>query len=119
MSATILPFPQSPSAVRRHNRTEGLTTTAGLLSLLLLDRDGEPIPANVQRFDEPEGAQLPERSPELLLCLLIFNGLPQKRRDQIRRGVRALAYSGRPDPVVVSLNNMLRQLGTQGRGGAT
>jgi hypothetical protein len=88
---------------------------AGFLSLLLLERDGEAIPANVQRFDEPDGAELPSRSPALMLAMLMFETLPAKKRDRIRQTVRGLAYSQDPFPDAVALNNALRFGALNGR----
>jgi hypothetical protein len=88
---------------------------AGFLSLLLLERDGEAIPANVQRFDEPDGAELPSRSPALMLAMLLFDALSAKQRDRIRQTVRGLAYSKDPMPDAVALNNALRIGALNGR----
>ncbi len=98
---TVLPFPQTKRALRHYR--SGMDA-AGFLSLLLLERDGEAIPANVQRFDEPDGASLPDRMPELLLAVLIWSGLPTKQRDRIQYIVRGMAYAEHPDPRAARLN---------------
>jgi len=100
---TILPFPDRGGG--RH-REVGMDA-AGFLSLLLLDRDGEAIPTNVQRFDEPEGGTLPSRTPELLLAMLVWSELPAKRKENVRRAIRCMAYADKADPSAVQLNNLL------------
>jgi hypothetical protein len=80
---------------------------AGLLSLLLMDRDGEPIPANVERFDG-YGAEQPSKSPELLFALLIWSVLTANQQDRIRRQLRGMVYcSKEPNAYAVQLHNML------------
>jgi hypothetical protein len=101
----VLPFPQTAEALR-HYRTD--MQAAGYLSLLLMDRSEEAIPANVQRFDEPEGMTLPARTPAFILLMLIYDGLPKRQRDRIKRLVRGMAYSDRPLPEAVQLHNALR-----------
>ena len=101
----VLPFPQTRKALKHH---ETGMSAAGFLSLLLLDRDGQTVPANVQRFDEPEGPMLPERTPAFMLMMLIFEGLPKPQRDRIRQIIRGLAYSEHPLPEAVQLHNALR-----------
>jgi hypothetical protein len=81
---------------------------AGFLSLLLWDREGEPVPPNVQRFDEPDGPTFPSREPVFILAMLIWEGLPAKQRDRITRLVRGMAYSKHPIPEAVQLHNVLR-----------
>ena len=106
MSATILPFPPTRRRVRkRHYVDHG----AGFLTLQLLERDGEAIPANVQRIDEPDGPQLPERSPDLLLALFVWGELSAKKRDKIKGHLRCLAYRDQPDPCAVRLLNLLNR----------
>jgi hypothetical protein len=107
----VLPFPQTAEALR-HYETD--MEAAGFLSLLLMDRREEAIPANVQRFDEPQGMTLPPRTPAFILLMLIFEGLPKRRRDRIKRLVRGMAYSERPLPEAVQLHNALR-VGAAGR----
>lgn len=110
MSATILPFPQSPKAVRRYSRAEGMMA-AGLLSLLLLERDEEKYPPNVHRFDEPNGPQVPERSPEMLFALLLWAELPRKKQEHINQTLRGLIYCKHPEPSAVKLSNLLNRRG--------
>jgi hypothetical protein len=81
---------------------------AGFLSLLLLERDGQPIPAKVARFDEPKGPTLPDRSPELLLAMLLWCELSPQKQARIKRAVRCMAYADPPDPCALQLRNMLR-----------
>lgn len=102
---TVLPFPQT-RVTRRRVRSS--MEAAGFLSLLLLDREGEAIPTNVQRIDEPDGMELPDRSPTLMLAVLIFEALPAKKRERIRRIVRGMAYAQDPLPDAVRLHNVLR-----------
>ena len=104
MSATILQFPQTKRAPRRRGNS---VEAAGLLSLLLLDRDGKPTPDNVQRFDEPAGATLPEKSPALLFALLLWSELPDAKQQRIRQQLRYMAYGAKPDPMAVQLHNLL------------
>ena len=59
MSAVILRFPQTQRAIRHY---ETGMNAAGLLSLLLLDREGETTPANVERIDGSDNAALPAQS---------------------------------------------------------
>jgi hypothetical protein len=82
---------------------------AGLLTLLIRDRDGEPIPPNVHRLDEPKGAATyPDQSPALLLALLIWGELPPKKQERIRDLLRCMAYGPKhPDRSAVQLHNLL------------
>lgn len=105
----VLPFPQTKRALRHYST--GMDA-AGFLSLMLMERSGERIPANVVRFDEPEGAGQPERSPALLLAVLMFSAFSKRQQEQVRRWIRGMAYSNDPDPVAVQLGHMLN-----GRGG--
>lgn len=104
-SATVLPFPQTRNALC-HYRTN--MAAAGFLSLLLLEREGEAVPGNVQRFDEPNGTGLPAPSPELMLGLLILEALPAKQREQVGRRLRCMAYANPPIADAVRLNNALQ-----------
>lgn len=106
-AAAVLPFPERHGD-RPVQREIGMDA-AGFLRLLLLDREGEPIPANVRRFDEPNGAKSPNRSPELLLALCIWNALPAKQRESVKSVVRGMAYSEPFDPDAVMLNNLLNR----------
>jgi hypothetical protein len=110
VSAAILAFPP-----RNHGRVRKTRSmeAAGLLSMLLLERDGELIPANVQRIDEPEGFALPARSPELLLALLIFATLPEQQQERVRRAIRCAAYNGKADYCAIKLNNALNGRGRE------
>jgi hypothetical protein len=103
-------LPLNAKAVRG-TRTRAGMSAAGFLSLLLMEREGEAIPDNVQRFDEPEGPLLPERSPELLLALLLYAQLSPKKRDSIRSAIRGLAYGEVLDPAALQLNNLLSRRG--------
>jgi hypothetical protein len=106
--SNVLPFPQTKRAL--WHRSRGMDA-AGYLSLLQLEREGEAFPANVQRLDEPNGAALPERSPELLLALLIWDSLPAKQRERVKQSLRCLAYGKPADPCAVKLNNLLNRHG--------
>jgi hypothetical protein len=102
--ATVLPFPRTATALRR--RREGVGAM-GLTSLMLLERDGEVIPANVQRFDQPQGVSPPEKSPELLLGLLLWSELTPKKQERIRQQLRLMAYVADPDPMSLRLHSLL------------
>ena len=101
MSAAVLPFPKYGG---RKRRAEGMGA-AGLLSLLLLEREGESIPANVERIDKPQEALT--RSPELLLALAVFGSLPKRQRDRVQSTIRCLAYGANRNPDAVMLNDAL------------
>jgi hypothetical protein len=103
-SHTILPFPQTKRALR-HGRTN--TQAAGFLSLLLMEREGEAVPANVQRFDEPDGPILPDRSPQLLLALLLWSQLPATKKERVKQTLRCMVYGDNPDPDALRLHNLL------------
>ena len=100
---TVLPFPQTPAALERYHT--GMDT-AGLLSLLLLERDGKPIPENVQRFVEPNGVELPERSPALLLALCFWGELPAKKRERITNTLSGMTHGTKPDRFALRLHNL-------------
>jgi hypothetical protein len=103
--SNVLPFPQTARAIGHYN--SGMDA-AGLLSLLLLDRDGEPPPENVRRFDNLDVQKEPiAQSPELMLALLAWGALPKKKRDSIRSTVRCEAYGSRAGPAAVGLHNLL------------
>jgi hypothetical protein len=103
-SPVVLPFPQTRRAIRHY---ETGMDAAGFLSLQLLERDGGKIPANVQRFDEPEGKVIPSQSPELLFALLVWNALPRQKKEGVKATVRVLAYEQNASPAAVQLNNLL------------
>ena len=106
-SPTILRFPDRGGG--RH-RAVGMDA-AGFLSLLLLERDGEAIPTNVRRLDEPTGGTLPSRTPELLLAMLVWSELPARGKENIRRAIRCMAYADKADPSAIQLNNLLSRRG--------
>jgi hypothetical protein len=81
---------------------------AGLLSLLLLDREGESAPENVRRIDNLDETAPPPRSVERMLLLLIFSALPPKKRESIKRLARCAAYGQDADAVAVELHNLLK-----------
>ena len=100
----VLTFPQrNKGRVRRSDSMDA----AGFLTLMLMDREGKAIPQNVQRFDEPDGPDLPARSPEILFLLLLWSELPAKRRERIRKTIQSAAYDRSPDPCFVQLRNLL------------
>jgi hypothetical protein len=82
---------------------------AGLLSLLLLDRESEPAPYNVKRIDNLDETAQPSRSVERMLLLLIFSALPEKKRESIKRLARCAAYGQDADAVAVELHNLLKR----------
>jgi hypothetical protein len=100
----VLPFPRRDKGRVRNRRS---MDAAGLLSLLLLDRDGATIPQNVRRFDELDVPEPPKRSPELLLLLFLWNELPAKKRERIKEVIRHATYERSPDPCYVQLHNLL------------
>ena len=102
--SNVLPFPQTPKALKLYHTSMG---AAGFLALLLCDRSGEPIPENVQRFDEPNGTTFPEQSPALLLALLLWGEIPKARRKRIESTLRGLIYCEKPNPAAVQLHNLL------------
>ncbi len=99
----VLPFPQSK--VRR-KRVRGSMEAAGLLSLLLLDREGIDAPPLVVRFDQQE-ALVPEPSAALMLAHLIWAGLPKRPQEAIRSAVRCAAFGQNSAPAAVELHNLL------------
>lgn len=103
MSA-VLSFPQTAKAKRLyHSRMDG----AGFLRLLLMEREGEALPENVQRIDEPDGVTHPEKSATLLLALLVMQQLPKAKQEALKATLRCMAYGRRPDPCAVQLLNVL------------
>jgi hypothetical protein len=82
---------------------------AGLLSLLIMERDGGCLPENVARFDEPGGAPaVPEPSAALLLALLLWGELSPTKKEKISSVLRCMAYGAKhPDPIAVQLHNLL------------
>lgn len=102
---TVLPFPQTKKALRLYS--SGMDA-AGLLSLLLMDRDGEQIPGNVERFDEPNGPSMPPRTPSFILAMLMFETLPATQRKRVRTLVRGMAYAQDAHPEAIQLHNALR-----------
>jgi hypothetical protein len=105
--ATVLTFPErNKGRKRRCNSMDA----AGCLSLLIADRDGDEIPTNVQRIDEPTGRLLPSRSDELLFALCIWQVLEPSQKERIEATLRPLAYSGRAsDEGALKLYNMLKR----------
>ena len=101
----VLPFPQTTRVLDHYSSS---MDTAGFLTLLLWDREGEPIPSNVQRIDEPGGPTFPSRGPAFLLAMLIWEGLPDERRERIKCLVRGMAYSEHPIPEAVQPHNALK-----------
>lgn len=100
----VLPFPQKNKGRVRKIRS---MDAAGLLSLMIMERDGEAVPENVERFDEPGGADLPDRSPELLLATFIWQVLTVEQQDRILSPLRCMAYSKLPDPYALQIYNLL------------
>ena len=105
---SVLPFPPHRAKRGRKRKREGMEA-AGFLTLMLMDRDGEDIPANVQRMDEPQGETMPERTPELLLALMLWGELSARKRESICQQARCMAYATKPDPAAVQLHNLLRK----------
>lgn len=101
--SNVIPFPSSRVARKRARNS---MEAAGLLSLLILDRDGKAAPANVRRLDELDET-MPPRSPELLLLLFLWNELPTKKREHIKRTIRCATFEPSPDPCYVQLHNLL------------
>ena len=101
--SNVLRFPQTGIVRQRRRESMG---AAGLLALSLLDREGEAIPANVERFDGL-GETPASRSPELLLALLIWSTLPPTKREDVRGSIRALAFGSTADDAAVRLHKLL------------
>jgi hypothetical protein len=81
---------------------------AGDLSLLLLDRDGEPAPENVERIVEPEGVTTPPPSAALLLGIVVLSVLTDKQKQAVRSAVRVMALGDKnPLPEATQLHNLL------------
>lgn len=100
----ILPFPQTKRALRHCN--SGMDA-AGFLSLLLITRDGEAIPANVVRFDEPDGPKLPENTPALMLALALYAAMPKHTRESVESQIRCMAFAQSAGPSVRQLFHLL------------
>lgn len=111
--SNVLPFPQTKRALWHYSH--GMDA-AGFLSLLELDRDNKPIPANVRRFDEPDGPGLPEGSAVMLLAVLMLDAMTEKQRERVRRIVRGMAYGPNPSPHALQLHNALSCYALNGRG---
>jgi hypothetical protein len=105
-SSMVLPFPQTRKAIRHYETGMG---AAGFLSLQLMERDGEAVPANVRRYDQLEGGAIPSQSPELLLALCIWGTLPPQKKESVKATVRALAYARNASPSAVQLHNLLKR----------
>lgn len=101
----VLPFPsRNKGRVRKTRSMEA----AGDLSLLIDERDGVPIPANVARIKTPFGAEIPAKTPELLLVLSVWGVLEQRQRDEVRSTLRMLTY-GYGCPIAAGLHELLRK----------
>jgi hypothetical protein len=100
----VLPFPQTELALQRYSTSMG---AAGLLALMLLERDNQPIPANVQRFDMHGEPAMPSQTPELAFALLLWNELPPTKKASFKKSLRDMAYSPRAGASVVQLHNLL------------
>lgn len=109
---TVLPFPQE-RVRRKHARAS--MDAAGFLTLLIMDRENEPTPANVQRIDEPDGPEFPSKSAALMLAILIFEALTPMQRERIKRTVRGLAYTADPLLEARQLQNVLSRHMLNGR----
>lgn len=110
--SNVLPFLQTKRALRHYNT--GMSA-AGDLSLLLLDREGEAIPAIVTRVAEPNGPEMPPPNAALMLAVLMLEALPAKQRERVRRIVRGMAYSEQPPEAAIQLHNVLRSGALNGR----
>lgn len=113
MSAVVLRFPQTERALRNGRSPRVGAGAMGLLALQLRERDGEPMPENVHRFDGLDDEGIPDRSPALLLAALAFGGLPKKRQEAIKRSIRAFAFDDRHNKDAVQLHNLLNREGEQ------
>lgn len=102
-SSNILPFTGKPKRTRSR-RSMG---AAGMLTLQLMARDGERAPLNVRRFDRLDEFELPERSPELLLALFVWDQLPAAKRERVKSVIRCLAYGEKACASAVRLDNLL------------
>jgi hypothetical protein len=100
----VLTFPQTQKALKRRRKGMG---AAGLLTMMIMERDGEAVPENVARFDQPDGAELPNKSAELLLATLLWSVLTAEQQDQILSSLRMMAYGNPVDRDALQLHNLL------------
>lgn len=100
----VLAFPRRDKGRVRKRRS---MDAAGLLSLMIMERDGEAVPENVERFDQPDGAELPKRTADLLFATLIWNVLSVEQQDRIRSTLRTMAYGSPADGYGLQLHNLL------------
>jgi hypothetical protein len=103
--SNLIAFPERNKGRKR--RCRGMEA-AGDLSLLLLDRDGEPAPENVERIVEPEGVTTPPPSAALLLGIVVLSVLTDKQKQAVRSAVRVMALGDKnPLPEATQLHNLL------------
>jgi hypothetical protein len=100
----VLTFPQKNQRRIRKSRS---IDAAGLLSLMVMERDGETVPDNVERFDRPGNSELPGRSAELLLATFIWQVLTAEQQDRILSSLRHMAYRSYPDQHALQIYNLL------------
>lgn len=106
-SIAALPSPRRG----RVRKSQGMNA-AGLISLSLLDREGEAVPANIARIDRAGDLGPRPLSAELLLARLIFMTLPDDQQSRIRQLLRSMVFERDPDPAAIQLHDML-----SGKGG--
>lgn len=103
----ILQFPRrNRGRIRKSQSLEAM----GFVSMMTLEQHGKAIPQNVQRLDEPYGASLPCKTPELLFATIIWSVLSQEQKDRVMTTVRGMAYgAARRDECALQLYNMLNR----------
>ena len=106
--ATALPIvlafpPRNKGRIRRSNSILSM----GKCVLIGMEGRGEPIPANVVRFDQPNAPAPVTRSPALLLALAVYLSASNRQREATRRALSLLAHSGDED--ALSLLAFLRE----------
>jgi hypothetical protein len=103
--SNLIAFPERNKGRKRRCRS---MDAAGDLSLLLLDRDGEAAPENVERIVEPEGATVPAPSAALLLGIAVLAVLTDDQKRQVRSTLRVMALGDtNPSPEAIELHNLL------------
>lgn len=93
-SRTVLAFPQRNKGRIRNSHS---IFSMGRCIMSRLEADGETIPANVARFDQPKPPSPVTRSPVMLLAICLYFEASPKARESIRRSLSLLAYDGDED----------------------
>jgi len=94
MSATILKLPP-PKKGRKRRAVFGIRTM-GRVCLSVMQRDGEPVPANVVCIDQPDGpiqGQM-EKTEAAMLALSLFAVLSKPQQKRVRDAIGFYARNG-------------------------